>query len=93
LTVGTVTEDFSEEVAAGLVIEQSVLAGNEVAQGTSIWMTSKQKVLKKLKNLKFRQTIIIDRTKKGTYPLTITLPNDKDNVSVIVQRVTDIGIE
>jgi len=43
LTVGTVTEDFSEEVAAGLVIEQSVLAGNEVAQGTSILDDSKQR--------------------------------------------------
>ncbi len=94
LVVGEVTPEPSEEVAEGLVIKQSVVAGQDVAQGTTIWLT--------VSSGKAEETDTEEPTNEdeneepevsGTYPLIISLPKDKDKVTVIVQRVVDGGRE
>jgi len=95
LTVGQITEENSEDTEAGIVIKQSVQTGQEVEEGTSIGMTVSLGPTKPVDNGE-------DTTDPGndtetpaskTYPLTITLPTDKDKVLVVVQRVTNDGRE
>lgn len=92
LAVGEVTEEASEDVAKGLVLRQSVAAGQEVAQGTAIWMT--------VSSGNAAEEPPVDTEPgtepgpaEGTYPLTITLPSNKDKVTVVVQKITDGGRE
>lgn len=100
LAVGEITEEPSEEVNAGLVMRQSVAAGQEVEQGTSIWMTvSSGKPSEEPANTGEEPDTEIPETpgntqgEAGTYPLTIALPKDKDKVTVVVQKITDEGRE
>lgn len=99
LTVGEVNEEPSDDVAKGLVIRQSVAPGQEVAQGTSIWMTISS-------GKKAEETQVEEqpgeepgtgepgeKPTKGSYPLTITLPKDKDKVLVVVQKIAEGGRE
>lgn len=97
LTVGEVTEEPSDTVAKGLVLRQSVAAGQDVAQGTAIWMT--------VSSGKPEEEPPVDEEPgepgndpgdepvSGTYPLTITLPSNKDKVTVVVQKITEGGRE
>ncbi len=90
LSVGEVTEESSEDVNKGLVMRQSVAAGQEVAQGTSIWMTVSSG------KLVVEPPVVeppVEGPVSGTYPLTITLPTDKNKVTIVIQRVTDGGRE
>lgn len=94
LSVGEVTEEPSEEIEAGIVMRQSVAAGQDVAQGTSIWMTvSSGKAVEEPpaddQPGDDPSDEPGDEPGKETYPLTITLPKDKDKVTVVVQRITD----
>ncbi len=97
LGVGEITQEPNEEVAAGLVLRQSVAAGQEVEQGASIWMTvSSGKSVEEPLNPEEEpetQTPIDEQNETGTYPLTIKLPTNKDKVSVVVQKITDEGRE
>lgn len=94
LTVGEVTEESSDTINKGLVIRQSVKAGQEVALGTSIWMTVSSGKL-------VEEPPIVeepvdengekpdDETTLDSYPLTITLPTNKNKVTVVVQKISD----
>ena len=100
LAVGEITEEPSEEVNAGLVMRQSVAAGQEVEEGTSIWMTvSSGKPSEEPANTVEEPGTEISQTpgdtqgEAGTYPLTIALPKNKDKVTVVVQKITDEGRE
>lgn len=90
LTVGEVTEETSEEVEKGLVLRQSVAAGQEVAQGTSIWMTISSG--KNVEEPPVEEPGGEEPT-TGSYPLTISLPKDKEKVLVVVQKIIDGGRE
>lgn len=90
LTVGEVTEETSDEVEKGLVLRQSVAAGQEVAQGTSIWMTVSSG--KNVEEPPVEEPGGEEPT-TGSYPLTISLPKDKEKVLVVVQKVSDGGRE
>lgn len=90
LTVGEVTEEASEEVEKGLVLRQSVAAGQEVAQGTSIWMTVS--LGKNVEEPPVEEPGGEEPT-TGSYPLTISLPKDKEKVLVVVQKISDGGRE
>ena len=101
LTVGEITEEASDEVDAGLVMRQSVTAGQEVAQGTSIWMTVSKGKAEEEPGTEIPGGEPGTETpgtetpgtetpgEEGTYPLTIALPSDKDKVTVVVQRITN----
>lgn len=94
LVVGEITEEASEDVAKGLVIRQSVTEGQEVAQGTSIWMTvSSGKAVEEGPVEEPETEQPGEGTTTGSYPLTITLPTNKDKVAVVVQKITDGGRE
>ncbi|MDW5299055.1 MAG: PASTA domain-containing protein, partial [Sedimentibacter sp.] len=93
LEVGEITEETSEEIEAGLVMRQSVIAGQEVEQGTSIWMTvSSGKPSVEPEN-PVEEPGIETPVEIGAYPLTIALPSNKDKVAVVVQKITDEGRE
>jgi len=93
LAVGEITEEPSEETEAGLVMRQSVAAGQEVEQGTSIWMTvSSGKAPVEPKD-PVEEPVKEIPVEDGTYPLTIALPTNKDKVAVVVQKITDAGRE
>lgn len=97
LTVGQITEENDENIAEGLVIKQSVPAGQDVEQGSSIWMTvslgPKETENEGNDSEDNEDNENPDEPATGTYPLTIKLPSDKETVLVVVQRVTDSGIE
>nr|WP_300093135.1 Stk1 family PASTA domain-containing Ser/Thr kinase [Sedimentibacter sp.] len=100
LAVGEVTEEPSDEVAAGLVMRQSVTAGQEVEQGTSIWMTVSSGKAEEpgteepgTEEPGTEEPGTEEPAYEGTYPLTIALPKNKDTVTVVIQRVTDGGRE
>nr|WP_312576028.1 Stk1 family PASTA domain-containing Ser/Thr kinase [Sedimentibacter sp.] len=108
LSVGQITEENSDDVDAGLVMKQSVPSGQDVEANTSIWMTISLGPLLPEEGEDGTGTTGGDDTgtdngddkddkdnKDKTYPLTITLPSDKDKdkVLVVVQRVTDDGRE
>jgi serine/threonine-protein kinase len=86
LAVGQVTEEKSEK-AAGIVTKQSVPAGQDVAAGSAIWMTISSGSEEPEQKPETGTGEI--KPTDGTYPLTITLPKDKDKVLVVVQRVID----
>jgi len=93
LAVGEITEEPSEEVKAGLVMRQSVAAGQEVEQGASIWMTVSSGKPSEEPVTPVEEPGTETPGNTGTYPLTIALPKDKDKVSVVVQKITDEGRE
>lgn len=100
LAVGEVTEEPSNDVAVGQVMRQSVAAGQEVEQGTSIWMTVSSGKAEEPGTENpgtgepgTQEPGTEEPNYEGTYPLTIALPQDKDTVNVVIQRVTDGGRE
>lgn len=96
LSVGEVTEESSDSVAKGLVLRQSVAAGQDVAQGTAIWMTvssGKSEEEPPVNEEPGETGNEPGGSTSGTYPLTITLPSNKDKVTVVVQKITDGGRE
>lgn len=82
LTVGSVNEEYSEEVEKGLVMRQSVAAEADVEKGTSIWLTVS------LGKPEEEKPVEEPKPTEGTYPLTISLPSDKDKVTVVVQKIS-----
>lgn len=97
LTVGEITEEPSDTVEKGLVIRQSVAAGQDVTQGTSIWMTvSSGKAVEEppvdeeppIEEPPVEDPGDEEPTTK-TFPLTISLPSNKNKVSVLIQKITD----
>lgn len=93
LTVGEVTEEASEDVEKGFVLKQSVTAGQDVAQGTAIWITISSGKPVEEPPIEEPPVDNPDEPGTGSYPLTITLPNNKDKVSIVVQKITDSGRE
>ena len=99
LKVGQITEENSEDIEAGIVMKQSVLTGQEVEEGTTIRMTVSLGPLKPVDNGEITNPgnggTGTDNEKpiNKTYPLTISLPTDKEKVLVVVQRVTNDGRE
>lgn len=95
LEVGQITEENSDEVAAGLVMKQSVPSGQEVEVGSSIWMTvSKGPKAPEANQNNDNTGTQTEEPKTKTYPITITLPTtDKETVLVVVQKVTNDGRE
>lgn len=94
LAVGGITEEHSHDVEKGVVIRQSIAAGQEVAQGTSVSLTvsSGKPVEEKLPEENednSEEELVTEQPATGTYPLTIKLPKNKDKVTVVVQRITD----
>lgn len=90
LTVGQVSEENSETTQAGVVMKQSVSSGVEIEQGTAIWITISSGPKEKPQDQPKNDT---EKPTTGKYPLTIALPQDKDKVLVVVQKITDGGIE
>jgi beta-lactam-binding protein with PASTA domain len=76
-------------------MKQSVAAGVEVDADTAIWITISSGPKKVPAEDNTNGTTNNGGTKptSGKYPLTIALPQDKDKVLVVVQKVTDGGIE
>lgn len=104
LTVGEITPEPSDTVVEGNVINQSVIPGHEVALGTSIWLTvSSGKPDTEEPGTEDPGTEEPgtnepggdsgDTGAVGTYPLTITLPKDKDEVYIVVQKIVEVGRE
>jgi serine/threonine-protein kinase len=98
LTVGEVNQEASENVPEGMILRQSVAAGQDVELGTSIWMTvstgkSKEKPEEEVPEEEPEEENPDEKPKEGSYPLTIKLPTDKDKVLVVVQKVTKDGRE
>lgn len=100
LTVGEVTAEPSDTVEEGFVIRQSVTAGHEVALGTSIWLTvssgkpdTEEPGTEEPGTEEPGNGDGEDPGASGTYPLTITLPKNKDEVYIVVQRVAEGGRE
>jgi serine/threonine-protein kinase len=98
LSVGQTTEENSNEIEAGLVMKQSAPSGQDVASGTSIWITVSLGPLLPENGDEETDTTGNDENdtedvKDKTYPLTIALPTDKDEVLVVVQKVTKDGRE
>ena len=86
LALGQVNEESSEEIAEGLVMRQSVPAGDDVEQGTSIWLT--------VSTGKAETEEPVEPTPGGgVFPLAISLPRDRDKVSVVIQRIALDGLE
>ena len=86
LAVGQVNEETSEEIPEGLVMRQSVPAGDDVEQGTSIWLTvstGKPKTEEPVEPV----------PEEGVFPLAISLPQDRDKVSIVIQRIALDGRE
>ena len=86
LAVGQVNEEPSEEIAEGLVMRQSVTAGLDVEQGTSIWLTVSSG---KPEN----EEPVEPAPEEGVFPLAISLPADRDKVAVVIQRIALDGRE
>jgi len=93
LGVGEITEELSEETEAGLVMRQSVAAGQEVEQGTSIWMTVSSGKTPEEPEKPVEEPEPETPVETDTYPLTIALPSNKDKVAVVVQKIIDEGRE
>ena len=94
LTFGGATEEPSQDVEKGVVLRQSIAAGQEVAQGTSITLTvssgnSAEEEPSQENPEDPENGSGTEQPSTGIYPLTITLPKNKDKVAVVVQRVTD----
>lgn len=95
LVVGEVNQEPSETAEEGRVIRQSVDAGKEVAQGTSIWLTvssgkpAEEEPVDEQPGEEPGTEQPGEEPASGSYPLTITLPKDKDKVSVVVQKITE----
>lgn len=104
LVVGEITPEPSDTVEEGKVINQSVGTGQEVAIGTTVWLTvSSGKPAEEEPGDGEPGTEEPgteepggdsgDSGSAGTYPLTITLPKGKDEVYIVVQRIVDGGRE
>jgi len=100
LSVSQITEENSEEVDAGFVIKQSVPSGQDVEANTSIWMTvSIGPLLPEGSDSEIDTSggegteTVTENNKVKTYPLTITLSDDKEKVLVVVQKVIGNGRE
>lgn len=97
LEIGQITEDYSDEVSKGLVMKQSVMSGQEVEVGSSIWMTvskgSKEPEDKKDDNKDDKKDDQTEKPQTKTFPITITLPTDKETVLVVIQKITNDGRE
>lgn len=95
LTVGEITPEPSDTVEEGVVIKQSVTAGQEVSLGTTIWLTvsSGKPVTEEPKPEEPGTGGDEEPNSSGSYPLTIALPRNKDKVTVVVQKIADGGRE
>ena len=89
LTVGDVNTESSEEIQEGLLMRQSINPGDDVEQGTSIWLTvsSGKTVVEEPVEVPEPETPV------GTFPLAISLPNDRDKVVIVIQRIANEGRE
>lgn len=92
LSVGDVNTEPSEEIQEGLVMRQSINPGDDVEQGTSIWLTvsSGKPVVEEPVEEPTPET---PQTPGGKFPLAISLPNDKDKVVIVIQRIANEGRE
>ncbi len=84
LAVGQVNEEPSEEIEKGLVMRQSITADQEVEQGTSIWLTVSSGKPEEPDE---------PTPEEGVFPLAISLPADRDSVSIVIQRIASDGRE
>lgn len=90
LTVGEVNTEPSEDIAEGLVMSQSINPGQDVEIGTSIWLTvsgGKPEVEEPV------EEPTPETPSGGTFPLAISLPSDRDKVSIVIQRIASEGRE
>ena len=86
LAVGQVNEEPSEEIEEGLVMRQSITAEQDVEQGTSIWLT--------VSTGKPEEEEPVEPTpEEGVFPLAISLPTDRDSVTIVIQRIASDGRE
>ncbi|NLJ58605.1 MAG: Stk1 family PASTA domain-containing Ser/Thr kinase [Tissierellia bacterium] len=86
LTVGQVNEEHSDEFEEGLVMRQSIVAGQEVEQGTSVWLTVSLGKAEEEAEPEPNPTEP-EPSDQGSFPLTISLPTDRDKVTVVIQRI------
>ncbi len=94
LTVGQVNEEPSEEVSEGLVMRQSIAPGVDVEQGTSVWLTvSSGKPGEEPVDETPETPETPEAPAEGAFPLAITLPKDKDKVTIVIQRIAREGRE
>ncbi|WP_313346804.1 PASTA domain-containing protein [Sedimentibacter sp.] len=95
LIVGEVTPEPSDTVEEGFVINQSVPAGQDVALGTTIWLTvsSGKPDTEDPGTEEPGDGDGEEPGGSGTYPLTISLPKNKDEVYIVVQRIAEGGRE
>jgi serine/threonine-protein kinase len=70
-------------------MRQSINPGDDVEQGTSIWLTvsSGKTVVEEPVEVPEPETPV------GTFPLAISLPNDRDKVVIVIQRIANEGRE
>lgn len=90
--ISRVEEDYSDEVEEGLVMDQSIAAGAEVEEGSYITITV-SKGPEVIETPVDEKPEVPEDPTTNTFPLTITLPTDRERVIVIVQKVTEDGRE
>lgn len=94
LVVGEVNTEPSEEIAEGLVMRQSVTPNQDVALGTSVWLTlSSGKPEPEEPPVEEPEPEEPGESEGGTFPIAITLPSDKDKVAVVIQKIASSGRE
>lgn len=94
LVVGEVNTEPSEEIEEGLVMRQSVTPEQEVALGTSVWLTlSSGKPETEEPPVEEPTPEEPGESEGGTFPLAITLPSDKDKVAIVIQKIASSGRE
>ena len=86
LAVGQVNEEPSEEIEEGLVMRQSITAEQDVEQGTSIWLTVST-------GKPEEEEPVEPIPEEGIFPLAISLPTDRDSVTIVIQRIASDGRE
>jgi len=90
LTVGKISEEYSDEIQEGLVMRQSIVPGQDVEQGTSVWLTVS---LGKNEEEQQSPEEPAPEPGEGNFPLTIALPTDREKVTLVIQRIAQEGRE
>lgn len=91
--VSKVEEKNSDEVAEGFIINQSIASGQKVEEGSSITITVSLGPLVEETPEEPEAPETPEVPTSNTFPLTITLPKDRESVLVVVQKVTAEGRE
>lgn len=86
-------EEHNDEVAEGIISYQSIAYGQEVEVGSSVSITVSKGPEEEETPVEPEEPDTPEDPSVKTFPLTITLPTDKETVLIVVQKVTEQGRE